>query len=351
MNTTASGQPVDPGQSYVIDLFRPEDAAGVVRLFRTVYGEGYPVRTFTDPQRLIEENAAKRTISSVARTPRGEIVAHCAVFRSAPYERLYEAGSGLVLPSYRGGAIMTRLVAHGFDAAARFGVEALFGEAVCNHIHMQKIMSALDNVERALAVDLMPADTYAREKSATGRVSVLMGFNLFKPNSQAVYVPRPYASILPFLYQGMGDQRRYSPSEGDLPAQSVSRIETQVFDFAQVARLAIQEAGQDFAEVFAREEEAARGRNVTVLQVWLKLSWPWVGQVTELLRARGYFLGGVLPRWFDDDGLLLQKILGPPNWDEIQLYTERAKMLLEIIRMDWARVVGPWVEGQRGQSP
>jgi hypothetical protein len=197
----------------------------------------------------------------------------------------------------------------------------------------------------------MPADTYAREKSATGRVSVLMGFNLFKPNSQAVYVPRPYASILPFLYQGMGDQRRYSPSEGDLPAQSVSRIETQVFDFAQVARLAIQEAGQDFAEVFAREEEAARGRNVTVLQVWLKLSWPWVGQVTELLRARGYFLGGVLPRWFDDDGLLLQKILGPPNWDEIQLYTERAKMLLEIIRMDWARVVGPWVEGQRGQSP
>ena len=67
---------IEPGQSYIFDLFRPEDAEGVVHLFKTVYGEEYPIKTFIDPKLLIEENAAGRTISSVARTPKGEIVGH-----------------------------------------------------------------------------------------------------------------------------------------------------------------------------------------------------------------------------------------------------------------------------------
>ncbi len=68
---TDAAAPVDiaPGQTWEIDLLRPEDATGVVRLFRTVYGDGYPVQAFVDPQELIRANAEKRIISSVARTP------------------------------------------------------------------------------------------------------------------------------------------------------------------------------------------------------------------------------------------------------------------------------------------
>ena len=81
--------PVDiaPGQTWEIDLLRPEDAIGVVRLFRTVYGEGYPIPAFVDPEELIRANAEKRIISSVARTPSGDIVGHNAMFRSAPYQQ------------------------------------------------------------------------------------------------------------------------------------------------------------------------------------------------------------------------------------------------------------------------
>jgi hypothetical protein len=96
-----------------VDLFRPEDAPGVARLFRLVYGDDYPIKTFIEPQRLVEENAAGQTLSSVARTPKGDIVGHCALVRSAPFERLFESASGAVLPAYRRGSVGTELLAHG----------------------------------------------------------------------------------------------------------------------------------------------------------------------------------------------------------------------------------------------
>ena len=131
---------IEPGQSWEVDLFRPEDAPGVTRLFRLVYGKGYPIRTFMDPEKLIEENAAGRTVSSVARTPRGDIVGHNAIFNSAPFKKTYESGAGLVHPAYRGGAgIFTKTVAHGLEVAAvKCGVVTIFGEPVCNHTFSQK---------------------------------------------------------------------------------------------------------------------------------------------------------------------------------------------------------------------
>ena len=80
-----------------------------------------------------------------------------------------------------------------------------------------------------------------------------------------------------------------------------------------------------------------REKGILVIQVWLNLACPWVGQAVETLRDRGYFLGGALPRWFDNDGLLMQKILKRPDWDGICLYTDRASEILRFVRADWER--------------
>ncbi len=99
--------------------------------------------------------------------------------------------------------------------------------------------------------------------------------------------------------------------------------------------MAVHEAGTDFENILEREERSAFEKGVTVLQVWLKLSWPWIEKVVDILRKRGYFLGGILPRWFDVDGMLMQKIIGKPNWEGIQLAFDRAKKILELIKADW----------------
>lgn len=327
---------IEPGLPWEVDFFRPEDAEGVVRLFRTVYGEGYPIKTFTDPELLTEENRAGRTISSVVRTSKGDIVGHNALFNSAPWEHLKESGSGLVHPLYRGGkGIFKKMVAHGQEAAAgKFGVQAIFGESLCNHLFSQKTVSSLEWHEMALEVDLMPAEAYAKEGSASGRVSAVLNTVSIVQRPHAVFLPERYMEPLRFVYGDLDDSRELKASSG-FPPDGDARIETWVYDFAQVARMAVHEAGRDFALVFEREEKAALSRGVHVIQVWLKLSWPWVGHIVDILRDRGYFLGGVLPRWFDDDGLLMQKIQGTPGWDDINLAFDRAKKILEFVRADW----------------
>ena len=48
----------------------------------------------------------------------------------------------------------------------------------------------------------------------------------------------------------------------------------------------------------------------------------------ELMRQRGFFLGGVFPRWFGADGIMLQQVIGKqPDYEGIKLYTNSAKDL------------------------
>src|SRR5512136_123848 len=90
--------PVDPGQSFEVDTFRPEDAVGVASLFYSVYGAEYPFETYYIPERLIAENANGNIYSVVARTAKGDIIGHGAIYRSSPPNpTLYEIGQYLVL--------------------------------------------------------------------------------------------------------------------------------------------------------------------------------------------------------------------------------------------------------------
>jgi hypothetical protein len=336
------GYEIEPGQDWEVDLFRPEDAEGVVRLFLSVYGEGYPIRTYIDPALLKKENKAGRTISSVARTPRGDIVGHNALFSSAPYQRIYESGAGLVHAGYRGGnGIFTQMAAHGLEMAAKtFGVEAVYGESVCNHLFSQKMVHGLGCITFAVEVDLMPASAYSKEKSATDRVASLLDLKTIKFRPHRVYLPQVYENSLRFIYDGLNDRRDLSRSQETFPAGSQTLLNTRYFDFAQVSRIAVWNTGKDFASVFGEKESQVMRQGARVIQVWLKLSEPWVDKATEILRDKGYFLGGVLPRWFDSDGMLMQKIIGTPHWEDMKILTDRARRIVTIAREDWAEITG-----------
>ncbi|MBF0498097.1 MAG: hypothetical protein HQK58_16225 [Deltaproteobacteria bacterium] len=332
---------IEPGQSWEVDLFRPADAAGVVRLFLMVYGKDYPIKTYIDPDLLIEENASGRAVSSVARTPKGDIVGHNALFCSAASEVTRELGSGVVEPGYSGGkGILTQLLSHGRHVGAKqYGVSTIFGEPVCLHVISQKACKTLGWTTHAVEMDLIPASHYAKHKSTSGRVSTLVDFVTLIPRPHTVYLPPVYQEALEYIYGGLDDTRDLLSSQEGLAAQVTTRIVTQVFDFAQVARLAVHDAGQDFAAAMDQEEAALRSRGVVVIQVWLKLSWPWVAAAVEHLRQRGYFLGGLLPRWFDDDGLLMQKVIGRPNWEGMQLEFDRGKRIVDLAKADWEEML------------
>lgn len=331
----------EPMSDLEVGAFEPADAEGIVKLFKSVYGDGYPIKLFYDPDALTKANAAGEYHSIVARSSAGEVMAVEHLFQSAPYHGLYEAGAGLVLQEYRKLGLTKRMMHFIFDEwiLERTDIEETFGEAVCNHPYMQRVVADLVHIETALEVALMPAEAYNREKSAAGRVAALLAFRSFRPHPHTLFLPEAYEKELKFLYSELDDKRTLLVADQDLPASQASEGQVTVFDFARVARVAVDSTGADFGNYMANIEQEAVRKNLAVVQVWIKLNSRSSGAATEVLRQRGYFLGGLLPRWFDDDGLLMQKLFVDPDFDSIQLYSDRAKKILALVRKDWARTV------------
>ncbi|MDQ5987039.1 MAG: hypothetical protein CSYNP_02775 [Syntrophus sp. SKADARSKE-3] len=326
-------------QTIEIDFFRDEDAPGVARVFRQVYGDGYPIDIYYRPERLIEENAAGRVLSSVARTQTGEVVGHDALVLVDPAVRRYENAAGVVLSDCRGQGVFFRLIKHNvFEYAKRFNLEEILGEPVCNHLQLQKMCLQLDYRETGLEVDLMPAAAYTTEQSAHGRVSVLLGYFRHKPVPQTVFLPPVYRDELEFLYSGIEVVRTFAETNEDLPAMGESKGKLDVFALAQVARMSIIRIGSDFDTFIAQLEKEACDKGAEVFQAWLPLTSPFATAATDVLRAHGYFIGGMHPGWFGGDGLLMQKVMGETDWGGIALYSERASRIAEIVRSDQRKV-------------
>ena len=320
-----------------MDEFRPEDATGIVKLFRAVYGEGYPIKLFYDPEAIIAANREGRYVSIVARDPQEGVIGVTHLYRSAPCSVLYEWGVGLVLKEYRSLGINQRLAdfLHHDYIASNPEIEALFGEGVCNHIHIQKSLSLLGYAEAALEVALMPAAAYTTEKSAPGRVATLSCSFCCRPKPQRIFVPAKDESMLKRIYARIKDPRTIEVSKAQPPAGAISDMQMTLFDFAGVARIMVPKIGNDFAERLSEIENQARTKRAVVFQVFLDMTQPWIGRGVDILRQEGYFFGGAFPRWFDGDGLLMQKLLCPPDFDNIILYSEEAKQLFEFIQRDW----------------
>lgn len=326
-------------EPFTVDSFRPEDAKGIVELFRAVYGENYPIRLFYDPEAITAANREGRYYSIVARTNAGKVIGATHLFRSAPCQSLYESGLGLVLKEFRNSGATIRLMDFLFGEFVPRNpqIEEIFGEAVCNHPYMQKSVTRFHYIETAIEVALMPAEAYTQEKSAEGRVATLNAFRCYKPKPHRIFLPAPYEQELRRIYARLDDARDIVPSEAQIPDGVPSHAELDVFDFARVARIAVHDIGTDFRDCIRDLESEAGIRKAVVFQVSLDLTQPWVGEAVAILREKGYFFGGALPRWFDNDGLLMQKLLCPPDFEGIVMVSDFAKELLNVIKADWQR--------------
>jgi hypothetical protein len=330
--------PVESGQKYQIDRFRPEDAPGIANLFFAIYGPHYPFDTYYIPERLREENHNGNMYSVVAGTPAGDIVGHIALYRSSPpCQELYEVGQGLVLKNYRHTFIAYRLFQYVFETLGP-GVRpaGIFGEAVCNHVASQKAAARFGMKDVALEVDLMPGEVYKKEMDLPGRVSCLIQFRSFHDRPHEVFIPEVYRAQIASILSDLEISRVITPVTAAIPADGNCEAVVKFFGYAGVARVNVIRGGTDFERVVARVEQQAAAQDIVVLQFFLNLDSPWVGSAVEHLRGRGYFLGGYVPRWFDADGLLMYKVCGPPpHWDGIQLFDPKAGRILEMVQADW----------------
>lgn len=320
---------------FTVDYFRPSDAPGVARLFYAIYGDGYPVDTYYIPERLIEENRHGTIRSVVARTVSGDIVSHVALYRSSPPNpNLYEYGVGLTLPAYRSTMAFARANQLLIKLTGHDGIDGFYGEAVCNHVITQKLSRQTQAIETALQPALMPQDAYGTKQSATGRVGCLVFFRVVRDIRRTLHLPDRYEKEIRFILDGLNLDRELISRKSE-PMDGCGEIDVKRFDFAGVARCTIAAPGKEMEEKLADVERQLRSENYAMIQFFLDLGKPWACDVVEKLHSHGYCFGGLLPIWFGDDGLLMQKHFVDPDFGSLRIYSDRGRSIAAMVRRDW----------------
>ena len=329
---------------WTVDFFKPEDANGVVELFRSVYGNDYHVKSIYDPDQLIAEQLSGKTYRAVVRTTAGEIIGHTAFCATSSLNpSLYEALQLLVRHDWRGTSVATELNRFAIPRIpVKFGLKQVWGEAVCNHVSSQRAYTENQYAETGCELALLPGAGMARSmKTAdTGRVAVIVVFRPYEARPQTIYLPPIYGEQLEFLYADFDHGHRFLPGDGHLSAEQPTQGKLELYSQVAVARMNFTVIGSDFADLLTKFDHQASENGILVYQAFLPLTVAATGEAVDILRRRGYCLGGVMPRWFGDDGLLMQKVLGSPNFEGVRLYTDRAKNILELVTADWQGAVG-----------
>lgn len=120
-------------------------------------------------------------------------------------------------------------------------------------------------------------------------------------------------------------------------AKGASAIEVQRHECAKVARCTVTRPGADLAARLAVLEQELQADQYVLIQLYGDLGKSWSGGVVEQLRSQGYALGGLLPIWFGADGLLMQKHFVAPNYEGMNIYSDRGRALVALVRTDWER--------------
>ncbi|MEA3280168.1 MAG: hypothetical protein U9Q38_06180 [Thermodesulfobacteriota bacterium] len=130
---------IETGQQVELRKFQAKDVEYIPALFRAVYGEGYPIKTYYNPPELLSQTEEKKIILFVVKTPGEEVVACTAFYNISPNKNLYEHGLTLVLPSYRKRGINNMIFKNIYSEQDHLPpqIHTVLGEPVCNHVFMQ----------------------------------------------------------------------------------------------------------------------------------------------------------------------------------------------------------------------
>jgi hypothetical protein len=242
-----------------------------------------------------------------------------------------EAGSWLVHLAYRNTTLAMRMAQKIYLAPPEYlALDVIFGQSVTDHRITQKMADKFHCLSCAIEIEAMPPRPEHETSWSGGRISLLDGFRIYHDRPHDIFLPRQYADTLRTMYDSRGLQRRFFE---DLSLdEATTKGSVQCFDSTGLVKITIEQLGRDFPEYLAHWEKEYPSRHV--FQIILPLWRPGCSLAVEAARSAGYFLGGLLPLWFDHDGLLLQRVAEEPDFSRIQLFTEEAQRLLSVIIAD-----------------
>ena len=306
-------------------------------VFRSVYGDDFPVKDVYEPDILRREISEGRVTAALAFDQHGQPAGYVSMFKNAPNPRLWEAGNMVVDPAYKHSSLSSLLAKIYFNPAI-IGIadyDGIFCEAVSHHYTTQ--IGAIKSGMRDCALELsqLAGESFKDHRTVTPqRISCVMSFLEISEPTPAVYVPAEYTEIVHNLAQAL-KPRTFLLADEALPVAGLTVKEDKYYAAAHTWKIAVWEIGADWQTYIDTLLSEAARKNIISLQITVNTALPCLGAAVSAMRERGFFLGGLLPQWFGSDGLLMQKVLDlEPDYNQIKLYSKTAKDLLAFIRAD-----------------
>jgi len=311
--------------------FRASDAEAVIATFRTVYGDEYPVDFVYQPDYWVRQD---QLYTYVASCDDGGVAGLVSFYRVAPFGGLFECGQLAVAPDWRKARLGKRLVRYALDSfVGEPVVQGIFAEMGCHWTVSQHMFASLDFQECAFAVELLGSETYAREHDVDQRTSAIVSYFDVRDRSQTLFVAPEDRPLLDWIYSGFSLQRQFA--EHGQPLAGQSAIHKAYLAQPRLGRLDFSAVGADFEACLQESEIEFQQQGAALVQLRLPLEDPGCVSARRLAGSRGYRVCGLLPRWFDGDGLLLQLNWSPPDFSRDQIATERGRILAERIQHQW----------------
>ena len=336
----------DENLKWVLDIFRPADTQGVIELYCEVYGDKFPLKAIYDPNWHVQQVKNKDTCRIVARLPNGKLAGTVALFRSVSTNRdLYELGGMIVSNEYRSQNVarpMFNFILN--DFADSYGIKSIWGEAVCNHLVTQQFAVKNGCNPCALEVDMMPEDAYQklekRRQNIKSRVSNVVLFKSFQAYSQNIYLPSLYEECLKKIYAPFKFGHIFHPvSEECCPETQDTFSIHEEYNDASFARIIVPRIGGDFVAWLAKTVSELRGKGACVSQFIIPLDTPLVEMATRELVKNGYWMGGLMPKWFGADGFMMQRTVHRPEFGKIKVYSKLSKDIFVMVKSDFEKVL------------
>ncbi len=308
-------------------------------VFHSIYGDDFPVKDVYQPEVLCREIQAGRLISGLAFDPGGRVAGYVSMFKTAPNPRLWEAGNVLVIPGYSHTDVSSRLVRYCMDLAVcrMADIDGIFVEAVCCHYFTQVVTAKNGLIDCGVELDQLDGASFKDGKSnkaGSARVSCILTLWEVTEPLEPAYIPIQYDGILRRI-AGSLRPRILLPSTAELPTEGATSLDGKHYPSARTWKVAVPTVGGDWTAVVDDILKEARERQVISLQVVVNMACPHISAVVGVLRDKGFFFGGMAPRWFGTDGLLMQRLFGSETeYGETKVYTPIAQELLSFIRSD-----------------
>ena len=320
-------------KSYVIRRAIAEDAELIVSLFRETYGDKYPHAEMYRPEVLQKRIDKKDVQALLASAPDGRPVGYFAREKTAPNPNLWEEKGLVVVPDYKQTSVGLELMNRMQEADFISG-SGVFSFPVCYQYFSQLACVKHGRSDVALCLDLVEGSIFKERQAGQGRVACLLNFSEYTAPSEPMYLPDVYAEMLRELAAPL-QKRVFKEAVGCLPAEGKTVLEAPGLPEAGSWSVAVREVGADWPQCLQELVAQAQRQQVISLRFIINAHRAAAGAAVEELRQQGFFFGGLAPRWFGSDGIIVQKIFHKePDFAGIRLYSQQAKELCSFIRAD-----------------